>query len=323
VLDQNQEKTSSVSMDDLDLKIIQQLEADARQPARAIAKTLGVSRETVRYRLNRLTSEKILRIACVTRDERLGYQFKLVIGVRVCPGCTESVVKKLADLPGTIDVTLTGSRYNILAWVLLRDRREFVHFVSQELTSVSGIIAVEVMHSFHTLKDFGLVQKPETDDDNGFSAGPLSDLELSVIKAMQLDPRQTITDLAGSIGCSRPVARTTLERLIQQGTIGFLPIVNTTALGFDNWVVLLIKAEPNQVKAVAERLIAQATTYHVSLITGQWQVYAVALFQDSGQFHKFVAETMNSTPGITEFEAIQLGRSVKYTFPPGPASASE
>ena len=100
MLNTNPENLSSVSLDSLDMQIVEQLKVDARQPIRAIARVLDVSRETVRIRLNRLISEGALSIVCVTRAERLGYEFTLVIGIRVHPGFTESVAKELADLPG-------------------------------------------------------------------------------------------------------------------------------------------------------------------------------------------------------------------------------
>jgi hypothetical protein len=43
----------------------------------------------------------------------------------------------------------------------------------------------------------------------------------------------------------------------------------------------------------------------------------VALFQDSGQSNEFIAQTLSSLPGVTEFEVIPIGKYVKYTFPPG------
>lgn len=322
MFDINREQSSSLSLDELDLQIIEQLKADARQSVRAIARVLGRNRETVRYRLNRLISEDILRVLCVTKYERLGYQFMLIIGIRVRPGCIESVAQELADLPGVIDVSLTGSRYNLMVWALFRDRKELVHFVSKHLAGISNIMSTEIMHSFHTVKDFWLVQTHSMERMNNSSQEPLSNLDLSIIKALQQNPRQTITELASSIGCSRLVARTRLEELVREGIIGFLPIVNTTVRGYSNWVVLLIKAEPDKVNAVVDELSAQDTTWHVSLVTGQWQVYAVALFRDSRQVNDFIAETLSSIPGVTEFEVIPLGRPVKYTFPPDPAPAS-
>jgi len=322
VLNVNPEDFSSISLDSLDMQIVEQLKVDARRPIRAMARALGVSRETVRGRLNRLISENALSIVCVARAERLGYEFTLVTGVRVHPGYTESVAKELADLPGVVSVSLAGSRYNIFVWAVLRNRREFVQFVSKELTSVSNIMAFELMHSFHLVKQFWRVEKQDMEGINGFSPNPLSDLDLSIIKAIQQDPRQTITALADTVGYSRSVTRTRLDELVQEGVIGFFPMVNTSLRGYNNWVIILIKAEPNKMNIVVDKLAAQDATWNVTLVSGQWQVYAVALFKDSRECNKFSAETLSSIPGITEFEVIPLGKSFKYLFPPLPENWS-
>jgi len=239
--------------------------------------------------------------------------------IRVHPGHTETVAKELADLPGVVSVTLAGSRYNIFLWVVLRNRKEFVHFVSKELTSVSNIMAVELMHSFHLVKQFWRVDSRYTEDNNGFSSEPLSDLDISIITAMQQDPRQTITALADTVGCSRSVARTRLEELLQDGVIGFFPMVNTALRGYNNWVMILIKAEPDKVNAVLEKLASHPATWNVSLVSGQWQVYAIALFEDNRACNIFSAETLSSIPGITEFEVFSIGKSFKYVHISPPA----
>lgn len=307
-----------VSLDSLDMQIVNQLKLDARQPIRAIARSLGVSRETVRIRLNRLISENALSIFCVTRAERLGYEFTLVIGIRVQPGYVESVAKELANLPNVVSVAKVGSHFNIIAWVVLRDRKEFVHFVSQKLTMISNIMTFELMHSFHMVKQFWRIDEHYTEGLNGFSPDPLSDQDLSIIKAMQEDPRQTITTLADTVGCSRSVARTRLEGLIREGVIGFFPMVNTSFRGNSIWVLILIKAKPDIMNSVLEKLAEEDSTWNVTLVSGQWQVYAVALFKDSKECNYFSSETLGSIPGISEFEVIPIGESFKYIFPPLP-----
>ena len=318
MVNHNLENLSSIStdtLDELDVQIIEQLKIDARQSLRAIASELDVSRETVRNRLNRLMSEDTLRIVCLANQQRLGYHFMLVVGIRARPGYTESVAKKLTDLPGVIHVSLAGNRYNIFMWALLRDQEELSQFVTRDLTSISNITSIEIMHSFNPLKEFWQVQTSETESPNSSSKDPLDELDMSIIKTMQQNPRQTFKELASSIGCSRQVASSRLETLIQEGTIGFIPMVNTTILGYSNWVVILLKAEPNKIIDITDHLSTQDTIWYVSLVTGQWQIYAVALFQDSRQSNNFATDTLNSIPGITEFEIIPLGRHVDFSFP--------
>ena len=129
---------------------------------------------------------------------------------------------------------------------------------------------------------------------------------------MQLDPRQPITKLARTVGCSKSVAKTSLEKLVSDGIIRFVVIANPSMLRYDIGSMILVKSKPDKVNAIANELSALDTTMHVSLVAGQWQVLAVAHFQDSPHIYNFMSETMTSIPGIIEFELVPLGKILKY-----------
>src|SRR5213082_4126680 len=64
--------------DELDLGIIEALQANGRESFRAIAARVGVSEATVRARYARLTAEGILQVVAVTNPLGLGYEQALV-----------------------------------------------------------------------------------------------------------------------------------------------------------------------------------------------------------------------------------------------------
>ena len=68
-------------IDELDQLLVEELKADVRQPVRALARKLGLKRSTIRYRLDRLLSEGILRIVCKSDTKLLGYNVSILIEV--------------------------------------------------------------------------------------------------------------------------------------------------------------------------------------------------------------------------------------------------
>jgi DNA-binding Lrp family transcriptional regulator len=300
-------------LDKTDLMLMEELEDDARQPVRALARKLGVNRETVRYRLNRLTAERILNIACIGNPELLGYQFQLLIGINVSLGKTDAVANQFVAMPDVRAVSLAAGPYSILAWVLLRDRLALEHFVVENLTGISDIADIEIMHSYKWVKETWRYLKPQTETVRRYPQDNPSDLDLSIVKAMQLDPRQTITKLARTVGCSKSVARMRLEKLLDEGIIRVVSIIDGTALGYNLGVGILIKAKPDKVYAVANELAMQNIVRHVSLVTGQWQIFVWAQFQDSGQMYSFLSEKLTNIPGIIQFEVVHLGKTLKYS----------
>jgi len=301
-----------MSLDRLDLMLIDELKDNARQPVRALARKLGVNRETVRYRLNRLTAEGILTIACAANLELLGYQFLVVMGINVSPGKADAAGSRLGALPAIKMISLAAGRYNIAAWALFRDRLALAHFVSEELPAIPDVESIELMHSIKWLKDPWRYFQHQTGTSRTYQRDDFSDLDLSVIKAMQLDPRQPIAKLARTVGCSKLVAKASLQKLVDEGSIRFVTVVNPSTLRYDIGSMILVKCKPDKVNDIAHELSALDTTMHVSLVAGQWQVVVVAYFQDAPHIYNFMSETLTSIPGIIEFEFVPLGRILKY-----------
>ncbi len=301
-------------LDELDLKILEELEEDARQSIHTLAKKIGMKRTTVNYRLNRLKSAGILKIACVGNPELLGYQFLIVIGINAYPGRVDDVTNELAPLPAMTVVTLTAGRYNIMAWALLRDRLSLANLISEQLTNILGILSFDLMHSYQWVRDSWRYFKPQVDTIREPLKHFPSDIDLSIVNAMEMDPRQTMATLAKTVGCSRSDAKTRLDKLLSDGVIRFASIVNPRALGYEISVIILIKSQADSLYGVANELSMQSNSRHVSLITGQWQIFVAAQFKDSEQMHNFISDTMLPIPGVLAFEVIHIVKILKFSL---------
>lgn len=302
-----------MSVDELDLKIMQELEDDARQTVQALANKLGTKRTTTRNRLNRLIDENILSVSCITSPEALGYQYVLIIGMNVPSEKVDAVAKKLVQLPSIGVVYLSVGRYNILTAAILKDRLALKKFVSESMGNISDIPDVEMMHSFERIKNSWRYFKPQMESFDKYPPAKPNEFDLSIIKAIQLDPRQTITKLAKTVGCSKSVAKTRLESLVNDGIIRFVSLVDPTALGYDIGVLILIKSESDKTYSVANELSMLHIASHVSLTTSQWQIIVLAQFHSSRHMDLCLSEILPSIPGIIKVEIVHLLKTLKYS----------
>lgn len=302
-----------LSLDKIDQMLLEEMERDARQSVQALARKLGMKRTTIHHRLNRLRDQGVLTIACMVNSELMGYQFLFAIGIDVAPGKVEVVANQLMPVPAVKVVSLTTGRYSILAWAVFRDRLAFSHFVSETLEQLSDITGIEVMHCFEWVRNAWGYFKPQMRPSGTNHQDILSDLDLAIIRAMQLDPRQPITRLAKAVGCGRLVAKKRLEKLLSNGVIEIVNTIDLKALGNLIRVIILVKAKPDKIHAVANELSAQGAIRLVTLVTGQWQILAAAQFEDNGNLYKFLLETLPSIPGITGSEVIHQVKTLKYS----------
>jgi DNA-binding Lrp family transcriptional regulator len=291
-------------LDNLNQMLIKELENDARQPIEALARKLNVSRTAVRYRLDCLKSKGILTIACTFNFQLEGYL--VAIGMNVSPGTVDTVASYLEPFPDVKVISLTQSRFDILVWAYFWDKAGFAHFLSQKLPEMPDVTTIEVMHAYQWIRN------PFSEPSVEHPRRHLSELDLAIIRAMEQDPRQPIAKLARTVGCSRLVAKQSLDSLLDEGIISIVSYVDPTAQEYEIGVAILIRCKPDRVYDVANGLSVQHPASYGFFVTGRWQILIGARFQDSKHMYRFLSDELTGIPGIIEYEIVHLVKTAKH-----------
>jgi Lrp/AsnC family transcriptional regulator for asnA, asnC and gidA len=118
------------SLDALDTRIIEALQANGREAFRALATRLGVSEATIRNRYGRLTEAGVLQVTAVTNPLGLGYEAMAMLGVSV-EGPPEAVADQLAEWREAIYVIVVAGRFDVLVELVADDRRELLDLIGR------------------------------------------------------------------------------------------------------------------------------------------------------------------------------------------------
>ncbi len=117
-------------MDDVDIKILKELSADARLSYREVARRTGLAVSTVACRIANLEKTGVIKgYAPVLDAEKLGYDTVAIIEIVVAGGKLLDVEKKVAESPcvyGVYDVTGPS---DAIAITRFKTRGELSHFV--------------------------------------------------------------------------------------------------------------------------------------------------------------------------------------------------
>ena len=143
------------TVDDLDRKIIEALQANGRESFRRIAVRLGVSEATVRARYQRLTAAGILQVVAVTNPLGLGFDQALV-GVKTS-GPPDAVADEIAQWPEADYVIVTAGQFDIVVEVVAADRRELLD-ITNRMRALDGVVSTETffyLEMWKQLYDWG------------------------------------------------------------------------------------------------------------------------------------------------------------------------
>jgi DNA-binding Lrp family transcriptional regulator len=140
------------AVDDLDLRIIDALQHDARSSNRRIASELDVSEGTVRTRLRRMEDEQLLRIQAVSDVAAFGLQASATVGVHVAAGQIKEVELALTHVSGLGAIIRSIGEFDFVLIALAQTRAGLFDIILQQIQTIPGIHATETFENVATLK---------------------------------------------------------------------------------------------------------------------------------------------------------------------------
>lgn len=140
------------ALDHLDMALIGMLQRDSRQTAADLAANLRTSKPTILRRMKRLHDEGVIRLVTMVDPMALGYKLVVSTGLRVSPDRITEVAEAVGNHKNVHSVALCSGRYDVLTWMIFRDRREMMDMLSGELGKIRGIGSMETVTSLKTVK---------------------------------------------------------------------------------------------------------------------------------------------------------------------------
>jgi Lrp/AsnC family transcriptional regulator for asnA, asnC and gidA len=150
-------------IDKTDLKIVNLLLEDGRKSASEIARQIGeVSERAVRYRIERMIEEDVIRIAAVVRPEAFGLPIKADVWLEVESDRIREVAQKMAEYENVTYVACSIGENDISIQVVAKDTDEVYRFVTETIRKVPGVRRTTTSIVPLILKDVYQWRAPET-----------------------------------------------------------------------------------------------------------------------------------------------------------------
>jgi len=139
-------------VDELDQKLIQELQKYGRKSYVELGKMLCLVEGAVRRRVKHLLEKNILKIAAIPNLRELGYNFVGIIGMQVNMADLRKVADNLAQKPNVCYLAFVIGRYDLMAIVMTRSPEELGHFIEKEIPTSSSILRTETFVNLDIVK---------------------------------------------------------------------------------------------------------------------------------------------------------------------------
>jgi Lrp/AsnC family transcriptional regulator for asnA, asnC and gidA len=127
-------------IDNIDREIVNLLLEDGRMPSAEIARRIGnISERAVRYRIDRMVNEGLIKISAVVNPRALGYTVVADVWLQVESGMIRQVAEKMTEFDCISYVAYSIGEPDVSVQVIARDNAEVYQFVTEVIGRVPGV----------------------------------------------------------------------------------------------------------------------------------------------------------------------------------------
>ena len=295
-------------LDELDRKLISVLKIDGRRSLATIGTQIGLTGDSVKDRLDRLTAEGVIKVTCSVDPQVLGFNSIALVGVKVT-GSAELIATELTSITEFDFVCCVSGEYDILVEVVCRDELHLLRVVDQYLRSRPDVSSVSSHNYLEVLKfqPSGVPEEPENGVPPYFV---VDDVDRKIIRALQDDGRASFQDIAEAIGVPYQTTRRRAKALLEGRIVRTETLVNRLIEGTAIVAGVNLRTT-GPISEIAERLLSLPEVEIAAVTSGRFDLLLEVACKDRHHLATLVGSVLPSIPGIASSETSIYQRVLK------------
>lgn len=310
-------------IDKLDRRLLYELDWNARQHDTELAKKIGRSRESVRYRIDQLEKKGIIKgYATWINVAKLGYQgYKMYLKI----GGTETEQHSFFDaMKSSTDIFWLGiadGSWDVGLTFFAKSNEEFFHrkndiFAKHNKIILQKFTGVLVDPVFYPKKIFWQEPKERRSLFGNIEENRLDDLDRKILSELFHNARVRIVDLAKKAGVSVDLARGRMKKLEKIGVIVKYTIaIDYQKLGLEFYKALLYfdSFSLEDEKRLFEIAKQDKNILHVVTLIAPWDIELEIMVDNYQQYNSTIRKIKREFPNLRNVESAIMAED--FVFP--------
>lgn len=314
-----------VNLDKLDLKLLSNLDVDARQSNQQIARKLRTSKEVIAYRISKLEKQGIIRgYQTIINTSKLGFTlYRIFLRFE---NVNEKIISNIIDfLKSEEKIWWIGDlegRWDFLFGVWSSSPEEFKKLFDKFNLKFRKYIAetlLSIILSYQHYDQAYLMGKR-----NNYSARTIGifnnekidDKDIQILKLISDDARIPLIKISERLNLESSTILYRLRNLKKKKIIlGYRPILDFNLLNYDYYVVKLNLNDTSKIKGLKEFVLQNPNVIDIIETIGGYDFDFDIMVNNQQEYHKFIKEIKNFFP-IKEIEYFRVLNNYKLTYFP-------
>jgi Lrp/AsnC family transcriptional regulator for asnA, asnC and gidA len=142
----------------------------------------------------------------------------------------------------------------------------------------------------------------------------LDEFDQKLLVYLMEDASQTNTAIARKLNVSDGTVRNRIQRLIEQGVLEIVAIVDPWKIGHRHQLISGIEADLDKIVEIGDALAEHSEVTYVSYTTGPYDLIMVSAFTSEEEMFYFLTEKLAKIKGIRHISSSHVLKAVKQTF---------
>jgi DNA-binding Lrp family transcriptional regulator len=325
----------AIKLDLTDRKILYLLHKNARLSTTYLSKELRLKRETIAYRIKRMTDAGFLHGYLTMLDHRkLGFKnYRVCIKLKTLTNEKEMLnhlkgiaeVMRLKNCSGSYDMQLVFSVRHEEEFLALFDNvinkyhqniqsYDVMQIIDEDFLGLSLVLDEEERKKIRTEERKGSTFQKEFDSKSAVEGeAKLDAKDIQILEALKLDGRIGVKTICQKVDLAPNAVKARIASMARSGVIKrFMPLASLSMLGYQWWMVFL------KFNNLDKKRFFTFIEYHPNILwymrlLGKWD-YQISVFaKDNAEFHKVIDELRTEfAENMMSYDPIIIFNQMKY-----------
>ena len=296
-----------------DRKILSELIKDPRNSMSKIGRTIGLSKEVVRYRIERLVSSGLIKsISPIINNFALNVEiFRLLINLHnFREGSRTEIVKELNSESNISVRVLIESRYDLEILMYVSKPSEFYDFYEGFLKKYGSLILNKdlsiISRQWYLHHNYLLEENPSVIIGEK-KIIPISKNSEKILSILRKDARASVLDIANELKISSSSVIYSIKQLKQFKIIaGYRLVLNLSLLGYNKWKVGVSLSDLAHKEEIINYLAKQKSVSKITEFIGDMDFDFEVVFQTLAELDSFIQSLRTAHPYIRDYEVTNV-----------------
>lgn len=310
-------------IDELNRKILAELESHGFRRPSAFAAQLGLAERTIYRRIDNLRRNRAFVTVAIPNFVLVGYRAMATIGIKVKPGTIHDVLPRLVGHRSTYFVANATGEFDILVDAIFETFEELTQFLNSELVSIHGVARIETILMAHPRKYYRL-SWPANDTEHERSRmgtsmrsadSPmyhLDRIDRDILDCLIHHETAKPAVMKSITGLSETTINKRKKRMLDSGVFVIQVVPNPAVLNYGCCAMIGVNVEGRQPDEIVTDILHYSSVYFAATCIGKFNVDLATRFQDLDSLNNFTQVVLPKVEGVSSIQAFLYSRPLKY-----------